>query len=87
MLLLLFMTFSVVSDGSLVSKDCPFALPACPTGAITFVEREAAAYDKAAVPAAKQAKQEMLYCGCPKLDAVSYAEKLTQIFAEKRSRC
>lgn len=26
--------------------DC---LPACPTGAITFVEREAAAYDEAAV--------------------------------------
>ena len=30
--------------------DC---LPACPTGAITFVEREAAAYDEAAVLAAK----------------------------------
>ena len=28
--------------------DC---LPACPTGAITFVEREAAAYDEQAVMA------------------------------------
>ena len=34
--------------------DC---LPACPTGAITFVEREAAAYNEAAVVAAKQAKK------------------------------
>ena len=33
--------------------DC---LPACPTGAITFVEREAAEYDEAAVKAAKAAK-------------------------------
>lgn len=37
--------------------DC---LPACPTGAITFEEREAPAYDAAAVQAAKQAP-----CGCP----------------------
>ena len=34
--------------------DC---LPECPTGAITFEEREAPAYDKAAVLAAKQGKQ------------------------------
>ena len=33
--------------------DC---LPACPTGAITFEEREAPAYDEAAVQAAKRAK-------------------------------
>lgn len=33
--------------------DC---LPACPTGAITFEEREAVAYNEAAVLAAKQAK-------------------------------
>ena len=33
--------------------DC---LPACPTGAITFEEREAPAYNEAAVLAAKQAK-------------------------------
>ena len=121
--------------------DC---LPACPTGAITFEEREAPAYDEAAVLAAKKAKtpvktvrptavsaaaekpghlhnwpvqiklapvQSAMYdgadlliaadctafahgdfhrrlirgrvvlIGCPKLDAVSYAEKLAEIFA------
>ena len=45
--------------------DC---LPACPTGAITFEEREAPAYDEAAVLAAKAAKQAhggALPCGCP----------------------
>ena len=42
--------------------DC---LPACPTGAITFVERKAAAYDEAAVLAAKAKKEEKLPCGCP----------------------
>lgn len=41
--------------------DC---LPACPTGAITFEEREAPAYDEAAVLKAKQEKQP-LPCGCP----------------------
>ena len=40
--------------------DC---LPACPTGAITFEEREAPAYNEAAVLAAKKAKA--LPCGCP----------------------
>ena len=35
--------------------DC---LPACPTGAISFEEREAPAYDEAAVLAAKKAAQE-----------------------------
>jgi ferredoxin len=41
-------------------------LPVCPTGAITFEEREAAAYDEAAVKA-NQAQQEAqpLPCGCP----------------------
>ena len=34
--------------------DC---LPACPTGAIRFEEREAPAYDEAAVQAAKMKKQ------------------------------
>ena len=45
--------------------DC---LPACPTAAITFEEREAPAYNEAAVLAAKAAKasaQEPLACGCP----------------------
>ncbi len=41
--------------------DC---LPACPTGAITFEEREALAYDEAAVKAA-QAQKATLPCGCP----------------------
>ncbi|MGM9606037.1 MAG: ATP-binding protein [Oscillospiraceae bacterium] len=42
--------------------DC---LPACPTGAITFEEREAPAYNEAAVLAAKQEKTASLPCGCP----------------------
>lgn len=43
--------------------DC---LPACPTGAISFEEREAPAYDEAAVLAAKQKKApQILPCGCP----------------------
>lgn len=41
--------------------DC---LPACPTGAIAFVEREAAAYDEAAVMAAK-GKKSCPGGGCP----------------------
>ena len=36
--------------------DC---LPECPTGAISFDEREAPAYDEAAVLAAKLKKQEV----------------------------
>ena len=39
--------------------DC---LPACPTNAIAFVEREAAAYDEAAVLANKEKKKGG---GCP----------------------
>jgi len=42
--------------------DC---LPACPVDAITFEEREAPAYDEAAVLAAKQSKHAPLPCGCP----------------------
>ena len=42
--------------------DC---LPACPTGAITFEEREAPAYDEAAVLASKAQKKGPLPCGCP----------------------
>ena len=103
--------------------DC---LPACPMNAITFEEREAPAYNEAAVLAAKKAQSLQLrnfpvqiklapvnapwfedadlliaadctafaypdfhrdfirgkavLIGCPKLDAVNYAEKLTQIF-------
>ena len=101
--------------------DC---LPACPTGAITFEEREAPAYEEAAVMKAKQSdrtlmnwpvqiklaplsapyfqnanlliaadctayaygnfhnqfiKNHVVLIGCPKLDAVDYTEKLTEI--------
>ncbi|MBO5952532.1 MAG: 4Fe-4S binding protein [Oscillospiraceae bacterium] len=42
--------------------DC---LPACPMNAISFEEREAPAYNEAAVLAAKRAKEEPLGCGCP----------------------
>lgn len=111
--------------------DC---LPACPMNAISFEEREAPAYDEAAVLAAKKQrptsaavnvpgqlnnfpvqlklvpvnapyfddadlliaadctafaygnfhndfmKNRITLIGCPKLDAVNYAEKLTEIF-------
>ena len=42
--------------------DC---LPACPTGAITFEQREAPAYNEAAVLAAKKAKEAAAPCSCP----------------------
>ncbi len=42
--------------------DC---LPACPMNAISFEEREAPAYNEAAVLAAKKAKEAKSPCGCP----------------------
>ena len=42
--------------------DC---LPACPMNAISFEEREAPAYNEAAVLAAKRANEENQPCGCP----------------------
>ena len=42
--------------------DC---LPACPTKAIHFIEREADAYNEAAVNAAKQKKTHPNFSGCP----------------------
>ena len=45
-----------------VLGDC---LPACPTNAISFEEREAPAYNEAAVLAAKKVKDAPLPCGCP----------------------
>ncbi len=42
--------------------DC---LPACPTNAISFEEREAPAYNEAAVIAAKKKKEAPLPCNCP----------------------
>jgi NAD-dependent dihydropyrimidine dehydrogenase PreA subunit len=117
--------------------DC---LPACPMNAISFEEREAPAYNEAAVLAAKKAaqpghtapapshlgnfpvqiklvpvnarcfenadlliaadctayaygdfhaefiKDRVTLIGCPKLDGVNYAQKLTQIFADNAIR-
>jgi len=48
--------------------DC---LPACPMNAISFEEREAPAYDEAAVLAAKKAKEAPQPCGCPGSDCRS----------------
>lgn len=42
--------------------DC---LPACPTNAISFEEREAPAYNEAAVLATKSKASSTLPCGCP----------------------
>jgi NAD-dependent dihydropyrimidine dehydrogenase PreA subunit len=42
--------------------DC---LPACPTNAISFEEREAPAYNEAAVLAAKKEKEAKSSCSCP----------------------
>lgn len=42
--------------------DC---LPVCPTNAISFEEREAAAYDAQAVKENMEAKKTTLPCGCP----------------------
>lgn len=51
--------------------DC---LPNCPTGAITFEEREAPAYNEAAVKAAQFAKRAQA-CGCPGELAKTIAEQ------------
>lgn len=50
--------------------DC---LPNCPTGAITFEEREAPAYNEAAVKKAQAAKKAQA-CGCPGEQAKTIAE-------------
>lgn len=49
--------------------DC---LPACPTGAITFEEREAPAYDEAAVLAEKARKHHHHGGGCPGSRAMAF---------------
>ena len=46
--------------------DC---LPNCPVGAISFVEREAAAYDEAAVLENKKKQQQAHAGGCPGMKA------------------
>lgn len=60
--------------------DC---LPACPTGAISFEEREAPAYDEAAVLAAKQMQKQPLPCGCPGSNAKSIHRPTTTADEEK----
>ena len=52
--------------------DC---LPACPANAISFEEREAPAYDEAAVNASKEKKPEPLACGCPGTQARAIQRK------------
>lgn len=49
--------------------DC---LPACPVDAISFEDREAPAYDEAAVLASKAAKSQPLPCGCPGTQAKAF---------------
>jgi len=54
--------------------DC---LPACPMNAISFEEREAPAYNEAAVLTAKKEKEEKLPCGCPGSACQSIRQKET----------
>lgn len=63
--------------------DC---LPACPTGAITFEEREAPAYDEAAVLAAKAKKKQEEPCGCPGSQARSLEKTAGACNAEVSSQ-
>ncbi len=56
--------------------DC---LPACPMNAISFEEREAPAYNEAAVLAAKKAKEEKLPCGCPGSSCQSVQTSASQL--------
>ncbi|MDD6211870.1 MAG: 4Fe-4S binding protein [Clostridiales bacterium] len=65
--------------------DC---LPACPMNAITFEEREAPAYDEAAVLAAKTAKSQPLPCGCPgtQAKAIHRSEKPAAVCAPQTSQ-
>lgn len=65
--------------------DC---LPACPTNAISFEEREAPAYDEAAVLKAKMAKNVQtnvhgnLPCGCPGTQSKTIRHKETTLPSE-----
>lgn len=71
--------------------DC---LPVCPEDAIHFEEREAAAYDEAAVKAKMEAEQvqpQTLACGCPgttsrKIEHHTKAEVCTHSAAPAQSR-
>jgi ferredoxin len=60
--------------------DC---LPACPTNAITFEEREAPAYNEAAVLSAKAKKSsEALPCGCPGTQSKSIKREETAALSD-----
>lgn len=62
--------------------DC---LPACPTGAITFEEREAPAYDEAAVKRAQAAKgASACKGGCPGSNAHAIARPAAEAPVESR---
>ena len=68
--------------------DC---LPACPTNAISFEEREAPAYDEAAVKRAQAEKKATQPCGCPGSmakailrEAVSSAPQITAASSQLR---
>ena len=63
--------------------DC---LPACPMNAISFEEREAPAYNEAAVLVAKKAKKASLPCGCPGSACQSIEKKETACAANVPSR-
>ena len=59
--------------------DC---LPACPINAITFEEREAPAYNEAAVLAAKQEKtSSTLPCGCPRTQSKAIKREAVSVSA------
>ena len=64
--------------------DC---LPACPMDAISFEEREAPAYDEAAVLAAKKQKSETkLPCGCPGTNSKSIRREPCSCTAEPSAK-
>ena len=62
--------------------DC---LPACPTNAISFEEREAPAYDEAAVLASKAQKKDVSSCSCPGMQTKTFEhEQKTASYAPVR---
>ena len=65
--------------------DC---LPACPMNAISFEEREAPAYNEAAVLAAKKAKEATSPCGCPgsACQSIEYTESVADVYVPSRLR-
>lgn len=65
--------------------DC---LPACPMDAISFEEREAPAYDEAAVKAAQAAKKAAPFSGCPgsQAKAIERAQKAANMYSPCESQ-